>query len=354
MRAWAYVFLFGLSLVAAVISYAITPLARRLTLRAGIIAQPNARRIHKTPIPQGAGIAIYVAFWCTAWLLFAGIPRVLSPALGSVFIGSTILIVLGLLDDKYELRPALKLLGQLAAVAYVVIHGHRIDFITNPLGGMLYLGNWGIPLTILWITAIINMVNFSDGLDGLAAGVSGIACIPLAIVAMQMGRYNVAFLTVILAGSIVGFLPYNFNPARVFMGDTGAMFLGFMLGVITVDGALKGAAAIALTVPFLALGVPAFDTAFAIIRRTCAGRPFYEADKGHLHHRLLALGYSQKQTAYALYALSGLLGVAAILAVDLSGRQATLLFMFVALAIGLLAQRVGALPSLHHRHRSGR
>lgn len=347
-------FLLLAALAAATLAYALTPLARYLAVKAGMIDRPGYRRVHQVPIPRGGGMAIFAAFWLVVMLSFNAIAKRVPLDITSVFIATSFLLIVGILDDRFNLRPIVKLAGQMMAAAFVVWHGHRIDFVSNPFGGMLYISSWGIPLTIVWIVAITNMVNFIDGLDGLAAGVSAIACVPLAVVALQLNRPDIALLTLILAGSAFGFLPHNFNPARIFMGDTGSMFLGFMLGVITVDGALKGAVTIALTIPLLALGVPAFDTLFAVVRRLLAGKPVYEADQGHLHHRLLALGLTQRQAVYTLYVLSGLMGLGAIWALGRSVMEGVMLFAAVAAVAGFGAQRVGVLPThtrrrMHHR-----
>jgi UDP-GlcNAc:undecaprenyl-phosphate GlcNAc-1-phosphate transferase len=239
----------------------------------------------------------------------------------------------------------------LVVVTFVVLSGHCIEFVTNPFGGMIHVGGWVIPLTILWMTTVINMVNLIDGMDGLAAGVSGIACLSLAFVALEAGRPEMVPITLMLAGAAFGFLPHNFNPARVFMGDAGAMFLGLMLGAITVDGALKGAAAIALTVPFLALGVPVFDTAFAVVRRLIAHKPIYQGDQQHLHHGLLAIGLTQRQSVLVLYGASLFLGGMAFWSVELTYREGLWLFAAISLlAIGA-ARRIGVLPPVYqHTH----
>ena len=338
------------ALIAVALSYGLTVFVRQLAIRLGFVECPNERRIHLRPMPSGGGLAIYAAFWLTVLCsLNRFVPRVPAGLL-SLFWGSTIIVLIGLIDDRFELRPLVKFIGQLAAAVLVVWFGHRIEFVTDPVrGGMLYLGSWGFPLTVFWIVAITNMVNFIDGLDGLAAGVSAIACVPLAVVAMQLDRPSIALLTFILLGSICGFLPHNFNPARIFMGDTGAMFLGFMLSVIAVDGALKGAATIALTVPILALGVPVFDVLFAVIRRVAAGRPFYDADQGHLHHRLLAMGLTQRQAVLALYTVSGLLGLGAMWSLGLKDWQGIVVFVVILVCAMIVGQRVGVLPSPYQR-----
>ncbi|HHW09622.1 MAG TPA: undecaprenyl/decaprenyl-phosphate alpha-N-acetylglucosaminyl 1-phosphate transferase [Firmicutes bacterium] len=338
-------------MAAFLVAYIATPSAGHLAAHMGMVAKPGYRRIHQKLIPQGAGVAIYLAFWLAVAIWHYGFKQSVAPHWLSLFTGSTLILILGLVDDKYELSPIWKLAGQLGVVTYVVLSGHCIEFVTNPLGGMIHVGRWGIPLTILWITAVINMVNLIDGLDGLAAGVSGIACLSLAIVALEAGRPEMVPITLMLAGAAFGFLPHNFNPARVFMGDTGAMFLGLMLGTITVDGALKGAAAIALTVPFLALGVPVFDTAFAIIRRLLTHRPIYKGDQQHLHHGLLAIGLTQRQSVLVLYGVSLFLGGMAFWSVDLPVKEGLWLFVSISiLAVGA-ARRIGVLPPVYqHSH----
>ncbi|PZN06464.1 MAG: undecaprenyl-phosphate alpha-N-acetylglucosaminyl 1-phosphate transferase, partial [Bacillota bacterium] len=233
-----------------------------------------------------------------------------------------------------------KFLGQLAAAVILVAFGTRIDFVTNPLGGMIYVGWWGIPLTILWIVALTNSLNFIDGLDGLAAGIAAIACIPLLVIAQQRDATAVVLLTACLLGASLGFLPFNFNPARVFMGDTGAMFLGYMLAAIAVEGALKGATAIALSIPLLTLGLPVFDTACAVIRRGRHGRPIYQADAGHVHHRLLQLGLSHRQAVLVLYGVSGLLGAGALVLWRVPAGAATVGLIVVGGLLALWARRL--------------
>jgi UDP-GlcNAc:undecaprenyl-phosphate GlcNAc-1-phosphate transferase len=229
----------------------------------------------------------------------------------------------------------------LTAAVIFVAFGMQIEFVTNPWGGMFYLGAWGIPLTILWLVAMSNVVNFLDGLDGLAAGVSVIAASAVFIVALMRGQYLVAGLTMALVGSSVGFLRYNFNPARIFMGDSGSMFLGFALAAIAVQGSLKGAMTLGLVVPALAFGVPIADTAFAIIRRKKNGVPISQADRGHFHHRLLDQGFSQKQAVMHIYLLTACLALAGVgLAAD------SALMIWGAVLLGALVLHFG--KRLHH------
>lgn len=324
--------------------YILTPIVRSVALRLGFVDKPGGRHIHKIPIPLLGGVAIYLAFILTS------LHRVtMDSDLLGLLVGSTVIVVVGIIDDIMELPAKLKFLGQIIAAVIVVLYGIRIEFVTNPFGGMIYLGAWSIPVTILWIVSITNVINFVDGLDGLAAGVSSIAAFSLFVVAAEKGQAAIALLTIALAASGVGFLRYNFNPARIFMGDTGAMFLGFSLATISVIGALKGATTIALAIPVLALGLPILDTAFAIVRRVENGQPFYVADKGHIHHRLLALGLTQRQAVLLIYFITSLLGVSAVIVAQLG-----ILFGYTAvvLIIALLAfgvKRAGIVDTGSHK-----
>jgi UDP-GlcNAc:undecaprenyl-phosphate GlcNAc-1-phosphate transferase len=212
---------------------------------------------------------------------------------------------------------------------------------------MIYLNGWSVPLTVAWIVVVVNTLNLIDGLDGLAAGVSSIAAATLLLLAWQAGQMHVAVITAALMGSSLGFLRYNFNPARIFMGDSGSMLLGFVLAAVSVEGALKSAATIALIVPILALGLPFIDTLFAVIRRLRSGRPIYEADRGHLHHRLMDMGLNQKQVVMVLYGISALLGFGAIAITSLEGYW-PLFLVSALLGLCYLGARKINLFSTHH------
>ncbi|MBI2914333.1 MAG: undecaprenyl/decaprenyl-phosphate alpha-N-acetylglucosaminyl 1-phosphate transferase [Firmicutes bacterium] len=313
-----------------------TPVVRRLSLKLDLVDRPNERRINLQPVPTGGGLALIAGFGAAALSLgrheqgFAGI-----------MLASVAIVLVGLVDDLYDLPPWLKLGGQVGAALLLAYTGTRIEFITNPLGGMIYLGGFSVLVTVLWVVSVTNMINLIDGLDGLAAGVSAIACVPLLVVALGKGQFGAALLTVALLGSALGFLRHNFHPARIFMGDTGSMFLGFSLAAITTGGALKGAAAIALTVPLVALGVPAFDVVFAVIRRFRSGVPVYVADRGHIHHRLLELGLSHRQAVLAMYAVSSLLGIGAIVMTLVGPEKGALLLGLIALGSLFSAYRLG-------------
>lgn len=330
----AYIIVFFFSLI---ISLAATPVIKKLALSINAVDIPNDRRINKVPIPTLGGIAIYLGFMGAMFINTS----INSLTMG-IFIGGTFILLVGILDDLYELSARVKLAGQILAAIILILFNIRIEFITNPFtGGMIYLGYWGIPLTILWIIAITNTVNLVDGLDGLAAGISAIAAFTLFLVALQEGQYTAAILSLMLAGSALGFLPYNFNPARIFMGDTGAMFCGYTLAAISVAGALKSAATVTLVVPILALGVPIFDTIFAIARRIYNRKPIGEADNGHIHHRLLALGYNQRQAVLGVYAISILLGAIALLINGSNIFHALLLLVLVFAVLLYVAWKIG-------------
>jgi UDP-GlcNAc:undecaprenyl-phosphate GlcNAc-1-phosphate transferase len=230
--------------------------------------------------------------------------------------GGILITILGLLDDMYNLKALLKLVFQILAALIVVFSGVTINVVTWPWAGngVLMLGAWSDIITVLWIIGITNAVNFIDGLDGLAAGISSIASLCLMIIAiLGGGEPAIILLTAALAGSCMGFLPYNFNPASIFMGDTGSTFLGFSLAVISIQGLIKSYTAITIVVAVIILGLPIFDTAFAIIRRILNKKPIMQADRGHLHHKLVDRGYSQKSAVILLYIISGTFGIAGIL-----------------------------------------
>ncbi|MEG6569988.1 MraY family glycosyltransferase [Thermoanaerobacterium thermosaccharolyticum] len=324
--------------VAFVVALIATPAAKKLAYKIGAIDIPkDKRRVHKKPVPLIGGLAIYLG---TILSILLFLPK--SQTNLGIIAGSTIIVVLGIFDDKYELKAKVKLLGQLLASFVVVLSGVRIDWLTNPFGdGMINIGVFAIPLSIFWIVGITNAMNLIDGLDGLAAGIASISSGSLFVVSLLNGRYATALITAAVTGAALGFLPYNFNPAKIFMGDTGAMFLGFILSAVSIEGAVKSAAAIAIAVPILALGVPVFDTTFAIIRRIANKKPIMEADKGHLHHRLLALGLTQKQAVFVMYGVSLFLGLSAILISFTNGAKGYIILIIAILAVLWGADKMG-------------
>lgn len=296
-------------LISFVISLALTPVVIKVGPKLGFLDIPkDNRRMHKRPMPIAGGIAIYIAA-TVAILVF--IP--LNKNILSLIIGSTIILISGLLDDKYSISPKAKIAFQLAAGLMIALSGSQIEFFTNIISTkeVVWLKYLSIPVTLFWICGITNTVNLIDGLDGLAAGVSLISAVSLMCIALKMNHVAVAIIAAAVGGSCLGFLPYNFNPAKIFMGDTGALYLGFMLSYISIQGVMKYATTLMIFVPVLVLGVPVFDTAFAMIRRYISGKKIFDADKGHLHHRLLALGLTQRQTVLILYAISLIFGILA-------------------------------------------
>ncbi|MFC2460553.1 MAG: glycosyltransferase family 4 protein [Selenomonas noxia] len=333
-------------MIALGIALILTPAVIAFARQTGALDKPDARKVHVRPIPRIGGIGIYAAFMASilVQLIFADVTPEFMTSLIGLMIGGTIIVAIGIIDDYCDLPAKVKLLGQIFAAAVLVIgFDVRIDVITDPFGDYIYLEFLAIPATIFWVVGLTNTVNLIDGLDGLAAGVSSIAAVTIFLVAMEEGIPFVAMVTAALAGAAVGFLYYNFNPARIFMGDTGSMFLGFMLAGISVVGAVKSAATIALIVPILALGLPILDTTFAIVRRARNHRPIFKPDKGHLHHRLLAHGFTQKQAVLLMYVVSALFGLCAIALTAVSTQAAALIILIVAVAVLVGARKLGIL-----------
>lgn len=330
-------------LIALIVALAVTPGVIIFAGKTGAMDAPDARKVHKGPMPRIGGLAIYIGFMAgvLAMLRLTELPEEVANGVIGLLAGGTLIVALGLLDDYKNLPAKVKLLGQILAACVVVYFDVRIDFITDPFGDYLYLEYLSVPATVFWIVGLTNTVNLIDGLDGLAAGVATIASITIFLVALQQGVLVVALVTAALAGSAMGFLHYNFNPARIFMGDTGSMFLGFILAGISVIGAVKCAATIALIVPILALGVPIMDTTFAIIRRYRGGVPIFKPDKGHLHHRLLDLGFTQRQAVLLMYFISALLGLSAVVLNEVSGSMSIVIVICVLVLVFLGAKKLG-------------
>lgn len=301
--------IFGLVAIicAGLLAYTITPPVRVLAFKIGAVDVPlDGRRIHKKPIPRIGGLAIYLSFTITTLLFCAP-----SPELWTIWIGGGVLVILGIIDDIYRLNAWLKLVVQLLVAGFAVWNGCVIDHIN--LGGIyISLGYFSIPLSMLWIAGLTNAINLIDGLDGLACGVSAISSLSLLAVVLLHGDVLSTVMCGILFGSCLGFLPYNSNPARIFMGDTGALFLGFTLAVLSVHGVFKMHAVLSFITPILIFAFPIFDAAFAIIRRVIAGKSPFSPDRGHIHHRLIDMGFTQKESVKILYAICGILGLIAV------------------------------------------
>ena len=334
-----YIWAFLIALFVALIA---TPAVIVLAAKTGAMDAPDARKVHKGPMPRIGGLAIYCGFMAAilAMLNFAELTQEVANGVIGLLLGGTLIVIIGLIDDYKNLPAKVKLLGQILAACVVVYFDVRIDVITDPFGDYLYLEYLAAPATVFWIVGLTNTVNLIDGLDGLAAGVSTIASITIMLVALQEDVMIVALFTAALAGAALGFLRYNFNPAKIFMGDTGSMFLGFILAGISVIGAVKCTATIALIVPILALGLPIMDTTFAIIRRYRGGVPIFKPDKGHLHHRLLDLGFSQRQAVLLMYVISALLGLSAVALNEVSGGMSIVIVVCVLLVVFLGARKM--------------
>ncbi|WP_087066193.1 glycosyltransferase family 4 protein [Intestinibacillus massiliensis] len=327
--------------VAGVLAYILTPFVKRFAHKVGAIDVPkDNRRMHKVPIPRMGGLAIFIAFLC-AMLIFADFDEQLL----SILLGATIIVVLGIFDDIMALGAKLKFVVQIVAAAIPVCAGGlKIAMFTNlnPFSENPYfnLGIFAIPVTIIWIVGITNAVNLIDGLDGLAVGVSSIAALTMLAVGLLTNDMAVAVAMAALTGACIGFMPYNINPAKIFMGDTGSTFLGYMLATMSIQGMFKFYAVISFAVPFLILGLPIFDTAFAITRRVLSGRSPMSPDRGHVHHRLMDMGFNQKQSVAILYAISGTLGLAAVVLTSRGEVKAMVLVLAVIIAIAVGAKIV--------------
>lgn len=296
------------AIIAALIVLAATPLAARLARAVGAVDQPSDRRIHREPTPRLGGLAILAGFLVPVLYFLPA-----DPAARALIVGAVLICALGAVDDIWGLSPAVKLAGQVACAAIPVSAGLTIDHITLPFVGVGDLGPAQYPLTILWFVAIVNMINFSDGMDGLAAGITGLGATTFAILAASLGRADPAIMAAALAGACVAFLVFNFHPAKVFMGDAGSMFLGFVIAGVSVSGVMKSAAAVAVVAPLIVLAIPILDTSFVIMKRIKHGLPVYSADRSHFHHRFFTIGWGQRKTVLALYAWCALMGAVALL-----------------------------------------
>lgn len=320
----------------------LTPWVKAFAVKIGAIDVPNHRKVHTRIMPRLGGLAIYLAFVLAtlgAWL-FAGSDIDWKVALG-LLLGGTVVVAVGALDDKFELSPKMKLLGQIAAALIVVSFGVRIELLNIPFGETVVDTSWlSIPLTVFWIVGVTNAVNLIDGLDGLAAGVSGIANATILVLAVLMGNGTVILLSAILLGSILGFLVYNFHPAKIFMGDSGALFLGFALSTFSIMG-FKQATLVSFIVPLVILAVPLGDTFFAIIRRVLNRTPISVADKSHLHHCLQQIGLSHRQTVLVIYGISVFFGLCAVLLSQTANWVAVIIVAVLLLIMELGAEAIG-------------
>ena len=293
---------------AALLSYVCTPLVRVLAFKIGAVDVPkDGRRMHSVPIPRIGGLAIFIGFALTI-LSFCE----MSKFLAVVLFGAFIIVVMGVLDDIFALNAWLKFAVQLAVAIFAVIEGVTIEFIA--LGKeMISLGFWAYPITVIWIVGLTNSINLIDGLDGLACGVSAICSMSLFVVMLILGDFQSALIIAIVIGACIGFFPFNAHPAKIFMGDTGAQTLGYLLSLIAIEGVFKTHTVFSFLIPLSIFGLPLFDTFFAIVRRLVHGKSPFSSDRGHIHHRLIDMGFGQKKSTKILYSICGILGIAAVL-----------------------------------------
>lgn len=331
--------------VAAGISCLVTPLVKLLARKVGAMDIPkDNRRMHSKPIPRMGGLGIFLGF-LVSFLIFGD----LNTELRGILIGAIIIVILGIVDDIKALPALPKFLVQIIAASVVACHGCRIE---NVMG-------WHVPqwlsycATVVWIVMLTNAVNFIDGLDGLAAGVSAISAGSMLVVALMLyPEPNATLSALILAaifGGCIGFIPYNFNPASIFMGDTGSTFLGFMLASVSIFGLFKTYAVISFAVPFVVLGLPLFDICFAVIRRLAKGQSPMHADRGHVHHRLIDMGFSQKQAVIISYMITVILGICAVVLTDKGEIQALIFFVALVL-VGIVGLQLFFIKNHHNKH----
>ena len=337
--------IFEALLISIVVAAAMTPVSIKLAHRLGVIDRPkDGRRMHRTPIPRFGGMAIFLGSMAAMT-----IPAGMNDSIKTAMFGGLLMYALGVVDDIRDIRPAVKFAGQLVIATIVYALGIRITFISNFFGSMavtdeyanvILSGSLAYLITVLWIVGITNAVNLMDGLDGLAAGSVAIMCMSLAYIAYihgtRLGSMPVCIALVAVAGGCIGFLPYNFSPAKTFMGDGGALYLGYMIAVLSVISPLKQATVVGALVPMLTLAVPIFDTVFAMLRRILNHESIMSADRGHLHHHLMAAGFGQRRSVLIMYGIVGIMGIVAVLLSRELYKDAFALFLIALLYLSII------------------
>lgn len=354
-----FVVLFATSLVTTLL---LTPAARRIAWRLNAVDYPNARRVNKSPTPRMGGIAVFGGILVAEFMQilgwrFFGWPQVLVPSqragvnYGLVFVSFAVIFVTGLLDDKFELKPLQKLVGQIIAACVAVSSGMIIDVIVNPFHNTaINLGMFSYPITIVYLVAYTNIFNLIDGLDGLASGIACIASLTMWVISTISGHLGSAALAIMLAGSTLGFLRYNFHPASIFLGDSGSLLIGFVLGSISLLSVSRVAGLTAIIIPLVVAGIPIMDTFSAIIRRGRAHVSIGHADKGHIHHRLLDEGFNQRETVLVIYGWTALLCIGAIIMTQVHVMVRIIIFVVLVVASSIMALRLKLFRPvlLHH------
>lgn len=304
-----YIYLLVAMLCAGLISFTMTPAARVLAYKLGAIDVPkDERRMHNKPIPRLGGIAVFIGF-SVSTMVFCDV----TPSLLALWFGGLIIVVLGILDDIFRLRALIKFVVQIGVAFVAVSQGLTISFI-NLFGNYITLGIFEIPVTIIWIVGLTNAINLIDGLDGLSCGISAICSFSLLLCTIMLGENpEITLLTGILAASCLGFLPFNTNPAKIFIGDTGALFLGYTLSILSLQGLFKTHTILSFMIPLSIFGFPLFETVFSFLRRILHGKNPFAPDRGHIHHKLIDFGFNQKQSVGILYSVCGILGTSAVM-----------------------------------------
>ena len=333
MPIYHYIIAFLLSLIVTVI---LTPIVKKVAIYFNIVDKPTQRKIHENDMPRLGGLAIVIG--AMAGFLYLQ-PE--SPYMIHILLGALVIVIVGIIDDKVSLSPKAKLIGQIIAALIVVSSGLHIEYVTIPFYGKLEFGIFSYAITILWIVGITNAINLIDGLDGLAAGVSSIALATILIMSVIDNQILVIALSVILLGSTVGFLFFNFYPATIFMGDTGALFLGYAISIISILGLFKSVTLFSLVIPVIILAVPIFDTFFAIIRRIVNGQKISKPDNKHLHHRLISMGFSHRATVFIIYGVSLFFGISAIIFTASTLWGTLLIVLLILLTLQLTNEIVG-------------
>lgn len=338
---------------AFVVAGALTPVARALARSLGAVDRPDDRRAHQGDIPTLGGLAVLLSLLATfvvaGWMAPSGLQTVFAfdwPLL-AFGAGATVVAVVGAIDDIVGLNPRTKLIGQALAALIAVTAGFGFSAITHPIsGGVVELGWFGWIASFVWIVAITNAFNLIDGLDGLAAGVGIIACATMALVSVIEARPDVMLLAIALGGALLGFLPYNFHPASIFLGDSGSLLIGYSLALLSVRGLQKGTTLVVVLVPFLTLGLPILDTLVTILRRyfVAGFAAVFRADREHLHHRLLALGFTHQRAVLVLYGAGLLFGLLALMIVTLHGPIKAILLALAALGTYVAIRKLGYRP----------
>lgn len=324
-------YLFAL-FTAASLSLALTPLVIVFAKKIGAMDSPNYRKIHSNAIPRLGGLSIYISFTVSVLLHF---PYIGSHIKG-ILIGSTVIAICGIIDDIKELNYKTKLVFQLLASIILIYHDiviKKVSILSVDGTSYLNLGWLAIPITIIWVIGITNAVNLIDGLDGLACGLASISSLFLFAIFILTDNSVMALMIIILFGACLGFLPYNFNPARIFMGDTGSMFLGFILAAMSIQGTVKYATTIILFVPLLIIGLPLYDTLVTMLRRFMQGNSIMSPDRQHFHHRMLSLGLNQKQVALLSYSVNIILGILALIILFIENINVSIILVIISLII---------------------